>query len=722
DSALAQARFRRERQILANLEHPNIATLLDGGVTADGRPFLVMEYVEGLPITDWADARRLDVVGRIGLLRQVCAAVHHAHHNLVIHRDLKPANILVTSDGTVKLLDFGIAKLLDEQLDGEDSPITRTGQRALTPQYASPEQVRGLPLTISSDVYSLGVVACELLAGRRPYAGVANSAVELERAILETAPPAPSSLADGTAAELRGERDAERLRRRLHGDIDDIVLTALHPEPSQRYPSAAAVAEEFRLHLSGMPITAHRDWTAYRIRKFLRRNAGTVAASCLGVVALAGGAVSTMVQSSRVQAEQQVTQEVNRFLRVILSSVRTTTGGRDLHVSELLDSAAVRVSGELAGNPEVQAPLEAVIGASYQSLGIYDRAEGHLQEALRLRESLSGKQSDDYIVAVNNLGQLGIERGEFVRADSLFATALLLHRGLHPRPDTMTALLLGSRGSAANGLGDHAASEKLHGEALQILRERLGPRHDLVATSMNNLAVSLGYQGRWAEAESLHRDALVILGGNHPEPSRLVAGAMNSLASALDMQGKTAAADTAYLATLALRRKVLGPTHPDYTFTLVNYSGFLHDLGRHDEAAGYAREILALRDVVLPESHPAIAGALQTLGRSLDQLGDHGGAERALLESLAIRQKYLGPTSWLVGNSSGILGEHYTLMKAYRSAEAALLDADRILVAALGEGHPNTVRNTGRLASLYQAWGHPSRASVQRARLAALQD
>src|SRR5690606_20871585 len=267
----ALRRFRHERQILAALEHPNIDRLLDGGVSDDGRPYLVMEHVEGEPLDRYCDARRLPVEARLALFTAVCEAVRYAHRNLVVHRDLKPGNILVTGDGTVKLLDFGIAKLLEADDDADDVPLTRTGLRPMTPEYAAPEQIRGEAVTTATDVYALGVVLYELLTGRRPYTAATTSLYETERAVLEQAPERPSTavLKAGDRADDRGA-SPKALHRRLRGDLDTLLLTALRKEPERRYPSADALADDIRRHLEGRPLTARGDTFGYRLATFAR--------------------------------------------------------------------------------------------------------------------------------------------------------------------------------------------------------------------------------------------------------------------------------------------------------------------------------------------------------------------------------------------------------------------------------------------------------------------
>jgi eukaryotic-like serine/threonine-protein kinase len=714
---LTLARFRRERRILASLQHRNIATLLDGGVSPDGRPFLVMEYVEGQPITAWSDRRGLTVRQRVALFRQVCAAVQHAHRNLVIHRDLKPANILVTDDGDVKLLDFGVAKLLDPQVEA-DMPLTRGGVRAYTPEYASPEQIRGEVLTTASDVYSLGIVLYELLAGCRPHSG-GRSVAALERAVLEAPVPRPSVAATAAAAPLRGERSLVRLQRRLAGELDSIVLLALRPEPDRRWLSVEAIADDLRRWLEGRPVKAQRGWAGYRLRKFLRRNRTATAATMLLVLSLAAGVVATGFEAHSARRAQLQAERVSSFLEVVLQSVRPANGRRDVMVSEVLDAAAGRLGTEMAAEPEVRARLEAVIGQSEAAIGRLDEASRHLIEAANLQERIAGRRSVPYVMLLTHVASTYLASGELALADSVIGVGLDIERSLSAQPDTLYASLLGMRGSIANARGEAAAAEQAHREVLGIRLRLLDKNSDLVGSSLNNLAVALGTQGHWAAAESLQRASLAIATANHPPPSLQVTNIENSLATALDLQGKFAEAESLYIDVLAQRERLLGREHPDYAATLMNYASFEFDRGHFELAADLSRQLLSLRGGTLPDSHSSIAMALQTLGRCLDELGRHDEAQRDLEESLALRQRYLGDDSWPVGSSKGVLGEHFTMVRDFPRAERQLLEAGAILDDALGPDHARSVQNRRRLLALYEAWPRPERAAEVRALLPA---
>ncbi|MEO8448560.1 MAG: serine/threonine-protein kinase [Gemmatimonadota bacterium] len=716
DSELTLARFRRERQILASLEHRNIATLLDGGVSPDGHPFLVMEYIEGEPITLWCDARTRSVRDRILLFRQVCAAVQHAHKNLIVHRDLKPGNILVTADGTVKLLDFGIAKLIDDEPGTDGIPLTQGDARAFTPEYASPEQIRGDPLTTATDVYSLGVVLFELMTGRRPHV-TGRAMMDVARAVLEEPAPRPSSAVTDAAAERAGERSAGRLARALSGELDNIALMALRKEPERRYGSVEALGEDLQHFLSGRPVLAERDWAGYRIRKFVQRNTAAVVASALVLVALAGGAIATARESHRLRIEQAKALQVSGFLQRLLSSVQPATGGRDVPVSEVLAQAATEMDSILAGQPSVRLELESVLGQSYQSLGRFDDAEGHFRRELTLAREVDGEKSTSVVRGRLHLGSLFAKKGAIDQADSFFVAAADLKRSLTQAPDLLLVDILSARASLEHDRGRLPEAEALHREVLALRRTLEGDESDNAASSMNNVAVSVGEQNRWAEADSLHRRALAILRHNHPEPNVVVADAMGALASALDYEGKDAPADSAYREVIALRLKLLGAAHPDYNWSVLNYATFLLEHGRLQEAVDRTSQILSNRGGSMPETHPILVAALLVHGRSLDGLGkmDEGG--KAIEEGVALRRQIYPPGHWLLGNSERYLGEHYTRAKRYADAERILVHGYGIVLAALGPDHPRTKDAVKALADLYRVWGRPFQEEEYRSKL-----
>jgi serine/threonine-protein kinase len=369
-------RFRREGSVLARLAHPNIARLIDAGVTERGQPYLVLEYVDGEQIDHWCSTRALGTRERVRLFREVLAAVAHAHRKLILHRDLKPSNILVTSDGHVKLLDFGIAKLLDEGAT-ETTALTQPAGRALTPDYASPEQILRQPLSVASDVYSLGVVLYELLCGRRPYELKHDSLGCLEDAIV-TADASPPSNAAGAPAQ----------RRALAGDIDTIVLKALKKAPADRYATVNELLDDLDRHLDGLPVRARADSLWYRARKFVARNGVAVGAvTGIALALIVGGGVAVW-QAGVARSEAKRAREINRFVVTLFDSADPWRGAHsDVRAVDLLKQARVRIETDLEGRPDLQVELLATVGKSLSGLASYQEAQETLQRALEIAAS-----------------------------------------------------------------------------------------------------------------------------------------------------------------------------------------------------------------------------------------------------------------------------------------------------------------------------------------------
>ena len=559
----ALRRFRAERQILASLEHPCIARLLDGGATADGVPYLAMEYVDGLPIDQYCGDHHLTVRERLQLFCRVCDAVSHAHRNLVVHRDIKPTNILVTADGTPKLLDFGIARLIAE--DGPSGmPLTLTGMRVLTPEYASPEQVRGEPITTASDVYSLGVLLFELLTGERPLSFPMRQSADIERVVCTVEPPRPSTAVKTT-------KDA----RTLAGDLDTIVLTALRKEPTRRYASAAHLAEDIRRYLDGRPVLARNPTWKYRSIRFVQRHFTGVAMTTALVLVVVGFAGTLFLQNRRMRAERDASEQVTALLLEMYSSFDPTLSrGNRVTAQELLDTGASRIQTELTGQPEMQARMLDRFGELYTNLGLSDRAVDVLRTSLAARESAGDTRSVPAGVTLTHLAVALTESGDAAEAEALASRAVDVLRdgapGSAELAESLNALgVLRDRAGApdgiemlteavelwrktkgvdsfefANGVGAIVASaqslsaahanlvaradllkaERFERELLGARRKVLGDVHLLTATSLHRLGLLLRAMGRHAEAEPLLQEALAtrmqLLGSDHPRVLR----------------------------------------------------------------------------------------------------------------------------------------------------------------------------------------------------------
>jgi eukaryotic-like serine/threonine-protein kinase len=712
-------RFRQERQILAGLEHPHIARLLDGGTTADGRPYLVMEYVDGEPVTRYCEGNQLSLRDRLHLFVAVCDAVQHAHRHLVVHRDLKPGNILVSPDGGVKLLDFGVAKLMPEPgRGGVDPQATATLHRPFTPAYASPEQVRGEPVTTATDVYSLGVILYELLAGRHPFDLEVRSPLEMVQR-LETEPARPSE-----AATLPGAGSpAFRLRRTQARELDNIVLKAMRKEPARRYGSVEQLAEDVRRFLDGRPVLAQRDTVGYRLRKLGWRHRTGVAAAALVLASLVGGvavassqARRAAIERDRAQVEARKAERISSFLVDMLRAPDPWVEARDVRVSELLAGAAARAADEFAADPEVLAEVQTAVGMSYAGLGSFDDAEPLLASALRIRRGLPGTTPIELAMSLRHYAGLLLYRGDPERAEPLLREALALIRSTTPEDSMLLANLRGQMGSLLQARGAWEEAGREHEAVLALRRDLLGPEHPDVAQSLNDLAVVRGQQGDFAAAERLLREAVEIqraaMGPDHPD----LAAGLTNLGFITAEQGRFEAADSFYREGLALRTRVLGPEHPDVAWTHYNYATMLHERGDFAGAEQNARQVLALRGHTLPDEHPLVAASLQVVGRSLAARNRTAEAEGLLRESLAVRRATLPTGHWLTASAESVLGDCLSDRGRLAEAEPLLLSGYEGLLAATGPDHPRTREAADRLARFYILCGDTARAAAYRPR------
>jgi len=705
-------RFRAERQILASFGHENIARLFDGGATEDGRPYFVMEYVEGRPITEYCDRHCLSVEDRLHLFGRVCRAVHHAHRNLVVHRDLKPSNILVTSDGVPKLLDFGIAKILDPGSADVSVPVTRTDQRLLTPEYASPEQVRGDVITTASDVYALGVLLYELLTGRRPYRIPGRVRREIERVICEEQPTRPSDavtqmdeITAGDTGKMRtitpDEVSAARatridqLRRRLSGDLDTIVMMTMRKEPGRRYGSAEQLAEDVRRHLDGLPVIARSDTMSYRASKFVRRHrwgvlwAGLFAALLLASTMFALWQANTIRQQvAATEAERDHAEEVSSFLMgVFEASDPAEARGDTLTALELLERGTTRIRQDLGDQPERQADMMGVMSDVYLSMGRHDAAERLAKDALDIQREIAGDDPDRLSEALARLGNVQIARGAFEDADSLLRRALDLRMAAHGPDHADVAATRSALATLAFNQGEFGEAERLYREAIRTRRDILEPDDADLARTLSSLGVLLRETGETGEAESLYREALRIqrraFGPDHPEVVRT----LNNLAVVLRDHADLAGAEQTMRDVLDIRRRILGPDHPDVGTSINNLAVVLREQGKLEEAEPMYREALELHERIYGQDHPNVAVSLNNLGRVLQQKGEDDTAEPYYRRALEMRRRLLGDEHPSVAVSLNNLASLQRDRGRLDEARGQFEEALGILRAALGDEH-----------------------------------
>ncbi len=629
-------RFQAERQILARLEHPGIARLLDGGVTEQGLPWFSLEYVEGLPIDQWCARHEVDVTRRLELFLAVCDAVQYAQNNLVVHRDLKPSNILVTADGTVKLLDFGIAKLVADD-DGVER--TRTAMPMMTASYAAPEQVRGESITTATDVYALGLVLYELLAGVRPYDVRERTPAELERVICTTEPARPS----------RATTDPRR-RRQLVGDLDNICLKAIAKEPDRRYSTAGQFGEDIRQHLAGLPVHARPATFAYLARKAMRRYRTPLVAGALVIVAaigLAGYATNGVARArDRAQREAARTQQVTEFLTSIFEVADPDESrGADTTARELLARGTQRVRRELAGQPDLQATMQNTLGRVSMNLGLYAEADSLLTAAVATEEARGATGDGHFAQMVYDLGQLRQGQGRYAEADSLLRVALKIQRRQRGPDDGHIASTLVALGHAERALGRFDAAESDYREALAVIEAATPPDETRRAVALGALALLMTERDRFAEAEPLYRESLAILrrtvGEDHPE----VATTLFNLGLLLGDRGDLEGAEQVQRETLALDRKLYGDHHPNVAYDLTNVAFLLREKGSYAEAESTARKALAMRTEILGPDHPETLLSRANLSQILEARGEYVEAARIGREVLARETALLGPDS-----------------------------------------------------------------------------
>jgi serine/threonine-protein kinase len=727
-------RFRHERQTLAGLDHPNIARLLDAGSTDEGLPYFVMEYVEGTPIDRYCDSSRLGIAERLELFRVVCAAVHAAHQNLVVHRDLKPDNILVTTDGVPKLVDFGIAKVLG----ASDAGLrTSPAARRMTPDYASPEQLQGLPITTATDVYSLGVLLYELLTGRNPHHRIRATDNRPGADARELAPELPSAAVlqpvtlqtPGLEVQVRSPETlsaARRvspsgLRRQLIGDLDTIVTVAMRPEPQRRYDSVERLAEDVRRHLAGLPILARRDALGYRVARFVTRHAAGVAVATAMLALLVAGVVGIAWQGSiateqrdRATTEAAKAAQINAFLEDMLRAPDPRNEGRDVRLIDTLDRAARRLDTEKGSLPEVQSGIHRALGVTYGSLGMYDSAEKHLRNALASVSGGSPATAVQRAGIESDLADVVAARGDRTAAEAMYRDALRIYSANGLQDDVGRADALTGLGEVLRNRGDDAGAEACYREALALRRRLLGDRDVAVAESLNNLAVVMHGRNNLAEAERLYRESLQVVrsvrGDDHPGVPTTLA----NLATVVGSRGDLAAAEPLYREALTIQRRLLGDDHPDLAFTMYILADTLHALGRHQEAVVLCRDVLGRRGRSLPERHPVVAASLLILGKSLLESGDVRGAEAALGEALAIRQATLPPGHWQTASAQSALGRCLAKERRFREAEPMLVDAFDRLRADRGPEHERTLDALQNVIDLYEAWGKPDKAAEYR--------
>jgi serine/threonine-protein kinase len=657
--------------------------------------------------------------------------------------------------------------------------VTRTAVRLMTPEYASPEQVRGEAITTATDVYSLGVVLYELLTGQRPYRFKSYSPQEIERVISEQEPEKPSTAASregsgirdqGSAAKKEqqttdhGPRTREKLRRQLRGDLDNIVLMALRKEPSRRYGSVEQLSEDIRRHLEGLPVLARPATVGYRVQKFVQRHRVGVM-TAVGVIVLISALVGLYTarlahERDRAQLEATKAAQVSEFLTGLFEvSDPNRSKGETITAKELLNRGAVRIEGELAGQPEVQATMMNVMGNVYRSLGLYDEATPLLEKALEIRRQRYGQEHPEVAESLLSLGHLRYAKGDYDGAESCHRQALALNRKLFGDQHLAVAKSLNHLAVVLVSKKDFAAAEALLRQVIELRRQLQGEEHPDVLTNLSNLSVVLMDKGDTSAVEPVLRQVIALRRKLSGEDDLQLALDINNLAALLYTKGDYAAAEPLFREVLALRRKLQGTDHPDVAETMNNLAVVLRDQGQYDEAESLLRPVVAMETKRRGADHWYVAYYLTTLAFVLHARGDYEAAERLfrqtielyrktfakdntytatavlglglvltdkgdpesaeplLRQCLDIYREKLPPGHWQIAIAESALGGCLTALRRYDEAEPRLLESYSVLQAKRGDKSTPTQQCLARLISLYKVWGRPDKAAQYRALL-----
>ena len=726
DACEAFDRFRAERQILASLSHPHIAKLLDGGVSDDQLPYLVIEYIDGHVITEYCDRNKLGIEARLKLFRDVCSAVHYAHQNLVLHRDLKPGNVLVDGAAQVKLLDFGIAKLLNPNLAGIEQPVTQTAFRLMTPAYASPEQVRGDSLTTASDLYALGLLLYELLAGRPAHRLTTGSPQEVYQVVCERDPERPSDIViresedskAATPAELAAARNTtpDRLHKQLRGDLDAIVAMALRKEPIRRYGSAELLATDVGRYLDGLPVVAHRGSGWYRFEKFVRRHRAVATVAVAGAVLLVGAAavalrLATVATRERDRSAVALTQTqralgeseaVTDFLVGLFEASDPLEGSQGALSADDLLRRGVSRAERLSPQPAAQARMLEALGRVYASRGELDAGAKLLERALHVRRSSVAPNETTTAATATTIAVLADVRrrqGNYALADSLANEALRVRRATLGDSHPDVAASLTQLAGLAIYRGNVPAAEAYQVEAVDITR-RVGADSTMVDL-LERLSAIVWRRGDDVGAERALREAVAISQRAFPVSHQSRTGATMRLAVLLSRNPeRRVEAESLGFATVEESRAGFGDEHVVTAATMKQLGDMLVSHGRNEAGQRLIRQALAIEQRVFGPAHEVTATTTLQLAVALKQSGYSEEGERLARDASTSLAKSLGTKHSMYAGALGYIADYSALRGALDSAEVLYRRAVAIRAASLGPQQALTALTEAGLAGV----------------------
>ena len=693
-------RFRLEQHILSGLQHPNISGFVDSGITADRVPYMVMEFVEGDTILEYCNNQRLTIEQRLQLFITVCKAIQYAHKSLIVHRDLKPENILVTREGRIKILDFGIAKLLDPDLYENSAIETQPGMRMLSLEYASPEQISGKVVTTSTDLYSLGVLLNKLLTGLHPFDLSNLSFKEVEKLVSEENPtPASKRFLGLTETDekqrLADERgiSPQEITKQISGDIDAIIYKALHKDPERRYASVEALVTDLERYQNNLPVFAQPDTFSYRAGKFVRRHKLGIAAVAVIFLVLIGGIVATMWQAEQARQNAREAEQVSEFLvQLFEGSDPNRSNDGSMTARELLDQGFERVQTELTDEPALQAQMLSMIGNIYSNLGLYDDAYLAIEKAVELYHSM-GDRSPEMATTLLRFANLEYRLGNFQAAADASGESLDLIRSHFGDDHPETASVMNTLAMSLEELGDKEGAYDLYYRIIDIRRDQPDQGSNL-SVNLNNLAILLQEDGKLEEADALFSEAVALVediyGFEHP----FMAYILNGYSGLHQDRGDYDLAEDNLRDALAIGQAIFPETHPFIGVVQHNLGELFRIMENYSEAAGYYSLSLEQRKQSLPENHPDIATSLFSLGNTLILLEQPSEAEPILREALQIRQSIYKDEDWRVALVKSGLGRALLQQQNFDDAAQYIFPAHAILLESLGEENRHVIASS----------------------------
>ncbi len=708
DTREVVARFQSERQALALMDHPAIAKVFDAGSTPHGRPYFVMEYVVGVPITTYCDEHKLTTRERLELFIRVCEGVQHAHQKAILHRDLKPSNILVSAvDGkpVPRIIDFGLAKATAQRLT-PDTLYTQVGMIVGTLAYMSPEQAdsAGVDVDTRTDVYSLGVILYQLLIGSLPLDFTGTPPDQFRSRLREEDVQRPSTRLrtqgdkSSVAAQNRSS-DPPALIRQVRGDLDAITLKCLEKDRARRYSTPADLAADIGRYLRNEPVLARPASVAYRARKYIRRHRVGVAVAASAVVLLIAGGIAQTLELRRIKRERDRADRVTQFMTGMFKvSNPSEARGNDIRAREILDKASKEIDTGLAKDPELQAQMMHVMGVVYDSLGLYSKAESLFSRAAEIRRQTLGIKNRDTLASMSKLAYVLDEESRYPEAEKLNRETMELRRRAFGPKDRDTLQSASQLAFVFNDEGRFPEAEKLNRETLEIAEREYGPQDEEARIARQHLAIDFAYEGKFPDAEKLFRETYEYDRQQKGDDDPTTLGDANNLGAILSQQERWTEAEKVYRDALAIKLRVEGPEHPQTLLTMGNLAQVLVNEKRYPEAEKLLRDTFAAKLKTVGPEHRSTLVTMGNLAELLQIEGKNAEAETLVRQTLDIERRVLGPdhTDTLVTLKS--LGTILKSEKKYPESEKVFRDALAGRRRALGDDHQNTAESAYDLA------------------------